>query len=193
MARTASANRSELNHALRLIAVTPDGLPAPELVARAAAAVAGGATAIWLRDRSRHPRELLEVAEELEDRALAGRAWLIVSDRLEVALASGARALQLGSRSLRPADVPSAVPRAPMLGSSAHLPIAGEREAIVASDFVVLGPIFDTPKPGPSQPIGITGLAEIVAGIDRPVVAIGGIDREKAPSLRGIGLTGIAV
>src|SRR5262245_53398217 len=121
MARTASANRSELNHALRLIAVTPDGLPAPELVARAAAAVAGGTTAIWLRDRSRHPRELLELADLLLERALGGGAWLIVSDRLEVALAGGAHALQLGRHSLSPADVRRAVPGTLWLGYSAHL------------------------------------------------------------------------
>jgi thiamine-phosphate pyrophosphorylase len=190
-ARAASGNPAELDEALRLVAVTPDRLPAADLIARAAAAVAGGATAIWLRDRTRHPRELLDLAARLREQALGDRAWLIVSDRLEVALAGGAEALQLGRRSLLPAAVRPILPRSLRLGYSAHLPLEGD--AIAASDFVVLGPVFETPKDEPVRPIGLEGLDGTVAQIARPVVAIGGIDPRNAVGLRERGVTGIAV
>jgi len=192
-ARAASGNPAELDEALRLIAVTPDRLASADLIARAAAAVAGGATAIWLRDRTRHPRELLDLAAGLRERALGERAWLIVSDRLDVALAAGAEALQLGRHSLPPAAVRPILPPSLRLGYSAHLPLAGERDAIAASDFVMLGPVFETPKDEPVRPIGLEGLDGTVAQIARPVVAIGGIDTRNVAGLRERGVTGIAV
>lgn len=192
MARVA-ASASDWTAALRLIAVTPEGLPTDELVARGAAAVAGGATALWLRDRSRHPRELLKIAAALKERALGEqRAWLIVSDRLDVALAAGADALQLGHRSLEPRHLRGIAPPPLRIGYSAHLPLDRERAAVAASDFVILGSVFDTVKPGPA-PIGRVALAAAVPSIERPVVAIGGIDGENAASLSGLGLAGIAV
>lgn len=194
MARVA-ASASDWTAALRLIAVTPEGLPTDELVARGAAAVAGGATALWLRDRSRHPRELLAIAAALQERALGEqRAWLIVSDRLDVALAAGADALQLGHRSLEPRHLRGIAPPPLRIGYSAHLPLDRERAAVAASDFVILGSVFDTVKPGPAPAaIGRVALAAAVPCIERPVVAVGGIDGENAASLSGLGLAGIAV
>src|SRR5207249_4389843 len=95
-----------------------------------------------LRDGSATARELLRRGRELQER-VAGRAWLIVNDRIDVALALGADGAQLGVRSLPVADARRAAPQM-RLGASVH----SVAEAVAAvgdgASWVVLGTIYPT-------------------------------------------------
>lgn len=73
----------------------------------AAAALAGGATAIQLRAPELTDQELLPVAIDLAQRCRAGGVMFIVNDRLDVAVAAGADGVHLGQG--RPRRSPGAV------------------------------------------------------------------------------------
>src|SRR5688500_17421554 len=79
--------------------------------------------AVHLRDGGVFPaRRLLDLAGALADAQAATGCWLVVNDRVDVAVAAGARAVQLTSRSMGPADARRAAAARPALrvGASVH-------------------------------------------------------------------------
>jgi thiamine-phosphate pyrophosphorylase len=158
----------------------------------AAAAVAGGADVIQLRDKTASDEELVRVARALLSVVRAAGARLVVNDRLEVALAVGADGLHLG-----PDDLALAEARARWsgwLGASARTPQRARELAAAGADYLGSGPLWGSatkPEAGPA--IGVRRLGEIVAASPVPVVAIGGIGPGgAAPAIR-VGAAGIAV
>jgi thiamine-phosphate pyrophosphorylase len=175
---------------LRVLAITDDlrdGVGG--LVARAAAAVDGGATMIQLRLKDVDARTLVEVARAL---VAALPVPVLVNDRADVALASGAAGVHLGSddvppRALRPC-VPADFVIGASVGTDAELPNAE------GADYVGIGPVFATAsKADAGDAIGVAEFARLAALCARPAVAIGGITPENAPLLRGAGASGVAV
>ena len=69
------------------------------MVHRVAAAVAGGVDMVQLREKDLPGGSLLELAGEIKA-AVAGRALLLVNERVDVALAVGASGVQLGEEAL---------------------------------------------------------------------------------------------
>ena len=62
------------------------------------------------------------------------------------------------------------------------------------ADYVTISPVFITAsKPGYGPAIGLGGLAEIVARVPGPVIALGGINVATAPLCLSAGARGVAV
>lgn len=144
-----------------------------------------------LRDKDLDGRELLALAERLRAETAARGARLWVNDRVDVALAVGADGVQLGAASLPVEIVRAMVPPGTLLGESVH---AVAEAADSLADVVVFGPVWETPSKrafGPPQ--GAARLGEAVRATRTPIVAIGGIDVDRAPEARAAGAAGIAV
>jgi thiamine-phosphate pyrophosphorylase len=77
--------------------------PVSSLVHYAESLLSAGVTLVQFRDKSEpaHPRRFLSCARELR-RITAGRATLIINDRLDLCLASGADGVHLGQDDLSP-------------------------------------------------------------------------------------------
>jgi len=61
------------------------------------------------------------------------------------------------------------------------------------ADYILLGPIFDTPSKRPyGPPLGITKLSEVASRIRIPVLALGGITVERVRVCLKAGAKGIA-
>ena len=175
---------------LTLVAITDDLRDGRDgLVARAAAAVRGGATMVQLRLKSTDARVLVDVARAL---VAALPVPVLVNDRTDVALAAGAAGVHVG-----PEDVPAAAIRgiAPpnfIIGASCggDDEVAGARGA----DYVGIGPIAATAsKTDAGDAIGVAGFARLAALAGLPAVAIGGIDTANARAVIDGGADGIAV
>ena len=91
---------------LRFMLITDRRACALPLAEAVDAALAGGFTAVQLREKDLSARELYELAAPLREIATRRGALLIVNDRIDVALAVGADAAHLGWRSLPPCDGP---------------------------------------------------------------------------------------
>jgi thiamine-phosphate pyrophosphorylase len=161
------------------------------------AAVAGGATAVQLRDHASTTRELVDAACGLRDILAGSGVCFVVNDRLDVALAVGADGVHLGQSDL-PAELARAV-AGPELIIGWSVTNVSEAQAAArlpagTVDYLGVGPIFATPtKTDAAPPMGVEALREVCALSPVPCVAIGGITAERVADLTAAGAAGIAV
>lgn len=118
--------------------------------------------------------------------------WLVVNDRLDIALAAPAQGAQLTSRSITVADARSVVGDMP-LGASVHAVDDAVAAAASGADWVVAGHVFATPSKGMTPGRGVELVRGIVAAVRTPCIAIGGVRPEHLPALRAAGVHGVAV
>ncbi|MHB8578007.1 MAG: thiamine phosphate synthase [Dehalococcoidia bacterium] len=162
------------------------------LVRCVSAAVAGGVTAVQLREKDLPNERLLALATRIQA-AIAGRAILLINERPAVALAAGAGGVHGGEASLPVSAMRRAVRGRLLVGRSVHSLSGAVQAAGAGADYLVLGTIF----PSRSHPGGETGGLELVrsvcAAVNVPVIAIGGITAENARDVMEAGAAGIAV
>jgi thiamine-phosphate pyrophosphorylase len=154
---------------------------------------------VHLREKDLSGRELLALARAVGAVTRAAGVRMYVNDRVDVALAAGADGVHLGGGGLSPSEARSI---APELEVSVAIHSVAEIERAAADPavtFAVLGPIFDTPA---KRRFGLPalGLETLAAAAARagalpgklPIVAIGGIDPERARQCFAAGASGIA-
>jgi thiamine-phosphate pyrophosphorylase len=185
-----------------LYLVTDTGLCRPRPVADVVrAAVAGGVTAVQVREKTASRRELYALTLAVRH-ALAGAPGVavIVNDAVDVALLAGADGVHVGQDDLPAAEVRALIGPDLLLGlsigSATDLRSALMLPAGVV-DVVGLGPVWATPtKPdaGPELgPAGIASLAEGARAAGLLSVAIGGISASNAAAVWATGVDGICV
>ena len=154
--------------------------PLAEVVA---AAVAGGARWVLLRERDLPRVERLALADDLRG---------VLADVGGTLVVAGPDPLD-GAAVHLPAAGPYPPPRLSLVGRSCHDP--AELAGISTEDYVTLSPVYPTPtKPGYGPPLGPAGLARLVARSPVPVFALGGVDRpDRVAACRAAGATGVAV
>ncbi|MDR5866807.1 thiamine phosphate synthase [Halomonas koreensis] len=180
---------------LSLYLVTdPELCAAHGLEATVLAAVRGGVSVVQLRDKHAPDAELIPLARRLKA-ALAGSGVpLIINDRLEVALASGADGLHIGQDDGEVAEARAALGPEAILGLSVQTRAQLARLEAGRLDYLGLGPVFATPsKRDHAEPLGFEGLAELAAASPLPTVAIGGLKAEHVEPVRQAGADGLAV
>ena len=162
----------------------------------------------WCRDLGAAAVDGLQVrCKGLSDRhflALAAEACsepgrpeaVLVNARFDIALAANAAGVHLPASGLPIERVRVALTsgsgRRPLVGRSTHTPQEVRLAHDQGADYVVFGPVFDTPsKLGRIPPRGLDALEEAVAfGV--PVLALGGIDDSNAQQVLERGAWGLA-
>lgn len=181
----------------RLHLVTDDAVLArPGFVERAAEllAVADVPVALHVRGPGTAGGPLLAIATALVGEAEASGSWVVVNDRVDVALAAGARGAHLGARSLPLAEARRILGAAGRLGVSVH----AREEALAAAgegtDWIFAGTIFATPSHPHRPGRGPAFVAEVTAAAPGvPVLAIGGVTPERVEEVTEAGAWGVAV
>jgi thiamine-phosphate pyrophosphorylase len=150
---------------------------------------------VHLREKDLGGRDLLALARAVGGVTRDAGVRLFVNDRVDVALAVGADGVHLGGGGLSPAEARSIAPELEV-SVAAHSVAEIERAAAdPAVTFAVLGPIFDTPakRRFGLPPLGLEALAAASArSRGLPIVAIGGIDAERARQCFASGASGVA-
>ena len=118
--------------------------------------------------------------------------WLVVNDRVDVALAAGARGVQLTSRSLTASDARRIAPTL-ALGASVHDLDEGLVAVAAGADWLVAGHVFATVTHSGQAARGVPWVRSLVHATTVPVIAIGGVRTEHASELRRVGVHGMAV
>jgi thiamine-phosphate pyrophosphorylase len=177
---------------LTLVAIT-DGAERSieDIVQRALACVRGGATMVQLRLKDADARTQVEVARALVG-ALPSGVPLIMNDRADLAIASGAAGVHVGAE-----DLPVVAARR-VLGPDriVGLSVGNDAEALDASvaDYVGIGPVYATASKGDAgAAIGVGELERLAALCARPAVGVGGIDASNAAAVIAAGARGVAV
>jgi hydroxymethylpyrimidine kinase/phosphomethylpyrimidine kinase/thiamine-phosphate diphosphorylase len=180
-----------------------------------AAAVAGGATAVQIRDKHASAAELLATvtaaADAIDAHAAAhpgaARPLLLVDDRVDVVLAALARDARVDGVHVGQSDVPADLVRRMLdaaspdrhlvVGLTANTPehVEAVRALPVGTvDYLGVGVIRPTStKPDHPAPLGHDGFG-IIAGLSPvPCVAIGGVDVDDVEAIAAAGGAGTAV
>jgi thiamine-phosphate diphosphorylase len=155
--------------------------------------LAGGCRLVQLRDKTAPWSAQWPLALELRARCRRAGAWLIVNDRVDVALALEADGVHVGQDDL-PAPAARRLLRAGMiLGVSTH-DVAQARAALAAgADYVAVGSMYPTGSKTGFQLVGPALLRQVRAEIPVPLVAIGGITEANAPDVMAAGADAVAV
>lgn len=154
---------------------------------------AGGARmALHLRMPGGSGRQIHDRAVQLMPAARAAGAWLMINDRVDVALAVGATGVQCGARSVAPEAVRRLVGDGGRVGVSVHHAWEAMEAREAGADFVLAGTIYPSAS-HPGRPgAGLDHLSEVVVqGV--PTVAIGGITLERVAAVLARGAAGVAV
>ena len=158
-------------------------------------AVDGGVTIVQYRstnpDAGTCYREALPIRDFLASRGVP----FIVNNRIDLALALDADGVHIGQRDLPVPAVRAMIGPDRILGLSVSN--ADQLRAVDAAlaDYLGMGPVFPTISKLNAPPVlGVDGFAALASQSPLPVVAIGGLDAERARLVRATGAaSGIAV
>jgi thiamine-phosphate pyrophosphorylase len=179
----------------RLLLVTDrrqtKGRPLVPLLQRVLTAAA---PAIQLRERDLSARELMTLAREVQALTASHRSQLLINDRIDVALALEGVGVHLRSKSLPVPVARQMLGAQRLLGISVHAVEEAVQAESQGVDYIVLGPIYETPSKqmfGP--PLGIHTLEKACKLVRVPIIGIGGVTAARAREMRRAGAFGAAV
>lgn len=177
-----------------LYAITPEDPDTGRLARKVKAALAGGASLIQFRSKSRDATARRAQAEALLRLCRLARVPLIVNDDLGLALAIGADGVHLGRDDGDVAAARARLGADRLLGVSCYDSLELAVAAVAAgADHVAFGSVFTSPtKPGAVRaPPALFARAR--ARLRVPIVAIGGITPENARLVIDAGADAVAV
>ena len=177
-----------------LYAVTPDLADTDELCNKVEQALRGGARALQYRNKTAADVLRLEQAAALQSLCSRYGVPLIINDHCALAQQVGAAGVHLGGEDGPLAAARHRIGPQTLLGASCYdrLPLA-EAAVAAGADHVAFGSFFASAvKPGAVRP-PLDLLTRARAVLKVPVIAIGGITADNAPSLIKAGADAVAV
>jgi thiamine-phosphate pyrophosphorylase len=170
-----------------------DPLAGHEPVELAGLMLEAGARVLQLRLKEASSRDFLAAARAIAALCQKADAMLLVNDRVDIAMLSGAAGVHLGQT-----DIPLRAARK-LMGPRAIIGIstASVEQARAAesggADYIGFGPMY----PGGAKQItsakGIAVLREVRAAVGIPIVAIGGITEQTIPEVLAAGADAAAI
>ena len=157
-----------------------------DVLACASRAIRKGVDMIQVREKDLAARDLFDLVYKIRDIAAGSKTRILVNDRLDIAIAAGVDGVHLPSNGL-PAE--RVRPLVKLLGISTHTLDEAIHAEWTGADFIVFGPIFDTPG---KRPVGLEPLRTVASQLKIPVLAIGGIKEENSKDVLDAGAAGIA-
>ena len=144
-------------------------------------AVRAGCQLMQIREKDMSAKEPAAFTRAAIECARPHGARVLVNDRLDVAMAAGADGVHLRASSIPAREVRAVAAKTGLddflIGVSTHSVVEAKSAEEGGADFIVCGPVYDTPSKrtfGP--PLGLDVFAEILNSVKTPVLAIGGIN-----------------
>ncbi len=154
-------------------------------------AVDCGVSMVQIREKHLSTKLLFNLASNAAAITAGSRTALLVNDRADVAMAAGADGVHLTSSSLSAKTVRTFFGNDRLIGASTHSADEAINAAANGADFVVFGPVFETP--GKRDVIGIDELTQVCSRLEPfPVIALGGIDVSNYEIVLEAGAAGFA-
>ena len=137
----------------------------------------------------------LALCDEVVRIAASYACAIIVNDRVDLAAMSAAAGVHVGQEDVPPAAARQLLGEDAIVGFSTHTTPQIEAAVREPISYLAIGPVFGTrTKATGYDAVGLDRVAEAVRfSRDLPVVAIGGITLETAPSVVSAGASGVAV
>ena len=152
-----------------------------------------GVRILQFRHKGQYTRDVFEQAKLIADMCRDRGTSFIVDDRADVALLLDA-GLHVGQDDLAPSDARRIIGPARVLGYSTHNQQQLRAALSEPADYLAFGPLYSTSsKRNPDPLVGLDELGRVRLLTDRPLIAIGGITRERAREALARGADSIAV
>jgi thiamine-phosphate pyrophosphorylase len=152
-----------------------------------------GVKLIQYRNKLADARTMLTQAKELKTR-IGSRTKLIMNDRADLCLAAEVDGVHVGQDDLSPESARRIVGRDRLLGLSTHNPEQVAEADRTSADYIAIGPVFATAtKVNPDPRVGLAGVRRARELTAKPLIAIGGINRQNCFSVIEAGADSIAV
>ncbi len=172
--------------------IITDGQPRlRERVDLALSRVTPGRVALLMREPQLRTDELVALGHALRASADERGALLLVSDRIDVALAVDADGVQLPEHGFAPEVARALLGKHALIGLSRHDAASLVEAAARGADYATLSPVHAVE--GKAPPLGMSGFAKAIGGASVPVYALGGIRTEHVAPLLARGARGVAV
>lgn len=165
-------------------------------------AIEGGCRWVQIRLKEASDEEITRLFHEIKEKAKETLTTVIINDRVDLVKnlgSEGVAGVHLGKEDMPAPEARFKLGPDAIIGVTAHSYEEVERFKGVDVDYIGVGPFsFTTTKKDLAPVLGLEGLAEIVlrakdAGLELPLVAVGGITLEDVKPLLEIGVNGLAV
>lgn len=154
----------------------------------------GGCRVVQLRAKKLTSREFHDWALEAVQAAKELGISVLVNDRADIAALVGAAGLHIGQDDLSPPSARRLMGPSALIGFSTHSFNQAEAAGALPVDYIAVGPVFATKtKESAYPPLGPEGVARVRKVVHKPLVAIGGITLDNAPSVIQAGADSVAV
>lgn len=157
------------------------------------AAILGGAGIIQLREKNITSRQFYETAKRIKTICVNYDAAFIVNDRIDIALAVGADGVHLGQKDIPIDEARRIMGDKALIGASAATVDEALKAQSLGADYLGVGAMFNTGTKKDTRSVSPQLLKEICSSVEIPVVAIGGLNKERISVLKGSGAKGAAV
>ena len=186
--------RNNLDLTLYLVTDRPStNLDFEQLLKKTGQACRGGVGLVQLREKDCATREYIEMAKRMIEVTHGYNVPLVVDDRVDVALASGADGVHVGLDDMSVADARKILGGDKIIGATAKTTERAKQAEREGADYLGTGAIFAPTVKVKTQHTSIEQLGEIARSVKIPVVAISGINRGNLNQLAGTPIAGIAV
>lgn len=156
--------------------------------------ILGGATMIQLREPKDIPtNQWIKDARKITGSIKNSKVKFIINDRIDVALAIDADGVHLGKYDMPVTYTRKLLGDGKIIGVTTRNLIQARKAEKYGANYVSVGSIFPSPTKTTTPVVGIDRLKTVVKGVKIPIVAIGGIDQNKAKQLFKLGVDGVAV
>ncbi|MDZ4675353.1 MAG: thiamine phosphate synthase [Gemmatimonadota bacterium] len=156
----------------------------------AAIAAAGSGVAIHARAPESTTAQLTIFAQRILALARPAEAAVVVSTRPDLAQSVGAQGVQLRAGDLTVADA-RRIFTTGWIGRSVHSEAEAEAAVLEGADYLLVGTIFESASHPGHSAAGL-GMVTRAAALGKPVLAIGGMDPDRARAARDAGAWGVA-
>ena len=149
---------------------------------------------VQIREKDLDTPELIDLAQQLIPVIKQHQGKVLLNDRVDLAIALNADGVHLRSDSLPLPLARRILGNEKLIGISTHSVEEVQYAENEGADFVVLGPIFETPsKQIYGHPLGLHTLETACRVSHLPIFAIGGITQKHIHPVMSSGAYGIAV
>ena len=156
-------------------------------------ALQGGVTFLQLREKNLDKELFMKEAREIKELCRKYKVPFIINDNVEIAKAIDADGVHVGQSDMEAGDVRKRLGADKIIGVSAKT----VEQALLAekhgADYLGVGAVFSTSTKTDATGVSHETLRDICQAVKIPVVAIGGITKDKVNELSGYGADGIAV
>lgn len=153
-----------------------------------------GVTLVQLREKNTFSKRFFEAALELVEFSKLHGITILINDRVDIAVLSGAQGVHLGQQDLPVADARKILGPDRIIGLSTHNLQQALKGQESEANYIAIGPVYTTvSKENPDPIVEWKELLEIRKKVTKPLVAIGGITIENAKPLFDMGVDSVAV